>query len=352
LTCRSLAAGVAVAVTMVGLTSAPGAAAGVALAHGSVSGTVTSLDGSLVTVHTPGRRTGVVDTLTRAATKITRQDYPYVYGGGHSRAGVASVGIPGPGYNGRRRGYDCSGSVAAVLVAGGLWPAGTGVPNEAWMIRQLRDAHLIVKGAGKGPVEVTLYDDPGSHIFMNIDGRFFGTSDGEGSGNRRGGAGWLNDGAPDATAPWFKRYHFRPSALRGSLHSGHDVTFDLGTMAPLMEQLRMGEKLRVSYQERQSAKFIATTIRPPHGSTVSGTVSLIAIDGSTFTLQESGGHTRTFATATDPAALKLISLGEQVRVTYTRHGSQLNARLVTVPPGAGWPGAGGSDGDPRGHWGY
>jgi hypothetical protein len=259
---------------------------------------------------------------------------------------------PGPGYNGHRRGYDCSGSVAAVLVAAGLWPAGTGVPNEAWMIRQLRDAHLIVKGAGKGRVEVTLYDDPGSHIFMNIDGRFFGTSDGGGDANTRGGAGWLNDGAPDATTPWYKRFHFRASALRGSLHSGHDVTFDLGPMASLMDQLKVGERLRVSYQESKAAKFIATAIRPPHGSTINGTVSLIALDGSTFSVQQSVGHTRTFVTATDPMALKLISLGEKVRVTYTRHGSQLNARLVAVTSGGDWPGAGGSDGYPQGHWGH
>jgi hypothetical protein len=262
----SLAAGAAAAVAVVvlgvasGASARPGAHEG--LAHGSVAGQVTTLSGSLVTVHTSGRRTGVVDTLSQAATKITHEDYPYVYGGGHERAGVASVGIRGPGYNGHRRGYDCSGSVAAVLVAGGLWPAGSGVPNDAWMIRQLRDQHLIVPGAGRGPVEVTLYDNPGSHIFMNIDGRFFGTSDGGGGGNRRGGAGWLNDGAPDATAPWYRRYHFRLSALHGSLHSGHDVTFDLGDLTSLAGQLHVGERLRVGYRERQSGKFIATALSP------------------------------------------------------------------------------------------
>lgn len=264
---------------MVGLTLASGASARPGIAHGSLSGTVSNLGGSLVTIHTPGRRTGVVDTLSQAATHITRQDFPYVYGGGHSQAGVASVGIPGPGYNGRRRGYDCSGAVGAVLVAGGLWPAGTGVPGDAGMIRQLKDEHLILPGPGRGPVEVTLYDDPGSHIFMSIDGRFFGTSDGGGGGDKRGGAGWLNDGAPDATAPRYKRYHFRPSALRGSLDSGHDVTFDLGSLASLAGQLRVGQKLRVSYIERQSGEFMAVTVSPPHGSTSGGTVSLIASDG-------------------------------------------------------------------------
>ena len=334
---RSLTAGAAVGVAVVGFSLAASGVARTGIANGSVAGTVANLSGSLVTVHTPGRRAGVVDTLSQAATRITRQDFPYVYGGGHSRAGVASAGIPGPGYNGHRRGYDCSGSVAAVLVAGGLWPAGTGVPNDAWMIRQLKDAHLILPGAGRGPVQVTLYDDPGSHIFMSIDGRFFGTSDGGGGGNSRGGAGWLNDGAPDATAPWYRRWHFRMSALRGSLHSGHDVTFDLGGLASLAGQLHVGQAVRVSYTERQSGKLMAVSVRPPHGSTTSGTVSLIAIDGSTFTVQGPGGKSRTFSLATDSAALPLISLGDRVRVVYTRHGSTLNARLVTVTSGA-WPG--------------
>ena len=37
---------------------------------------------------------------------------------------------------------------------------------------------MIAPGVGKGPLEVTLWDHPTVHIFMNIDGRFFGTSDG------------------------------------------------------------------------------------------------------------------------------------------------------------------------------
>ena len=238
-----------------------------------------------------------------------------------------------------------------MLVAGGLWPAGTGVPGDAWIIRQLLDEHLILPGGAAGPVGVTLYDDPGSHIFMNIDGRFFGTSDGGGTGNRRGGAGWLNDGAPDATAPWYKRYHFRLSALRGSLRSGHDVTFDLGPLASLAEQLGVGQKLRVSYRERQSGEFMAVAIGPPHGATTSGTVSLIAPDGSSFTVQGAGGQTRTFSTVADPAAAALLAVGAQVSVVYTRHGSTLNARLVTVTSGGSWPGQGGSGAYPGHSWG-
>ena len=188
---------------------------------GSATGTIVTVSGNSFTIQTPGRRIGVVNAMTAAATRITTHDYPYVYGGGHAEAGTASIGMRGPGFNGRRRGFDCSGSVAAVLAAAGLWPAGGGVPSDAGIIAMLRSEGLIVRGVGKGPVAVTLYDHRGVHIFMNIDGRFFGTSDGAGGGNRRGGAGWLDDGAPDASRRVYKPYHFLPSVLRGSTSSGH-----------------------------------------------------------------------------------------------------------------------------------
>ena len=151
-----------------------------------VTGTITSTGSYSFTVQTPGRPTGVLAALTTAANKITAEDYPYVWGGGHGEAGIASVGEKGPGYNGKRRGYDCSGSVAAVLSGAGLWPAGAGVPNDAGVIQYLRQHGEIAPGAGDGPGEVTLYDDPGVHIFMNINGRFFGTSDGGGGGDKQG----------------------------------------------------------------------------------------------------------------------------------------------------------------------
>ena len=153
------------------------------------------------------------------------EDYPYVWGGGHATAGVASVGLRGgPGANGRRIGFDCSGSVAAVLAAGGLWPAGGGVPGDLGVIQQLLAEHLIAPGPGRTPTEVTLYDEPGVHIFMNINGRFFGTSDGAGGGSRKGGPGWLDDGAPDAYSRAFRQYHVLPGVLRDSTIYGHTYT--------------------------------------------------------------------------------------------------------------------------------
>lgn len=87
---------------------------------GSATGTVVAVSSSSFTIQTAGRRIGVVNAMSAAANGITRRDYPYVYGGGHAQAGTPSIGIRGPGYNGRRVGFDCSGSVAAVLASAGL----------------------------------------------------------------------------------------------------------------------------------------------------------------------------------------------------------------------------------------
>jgi hypothetical protein len=189
---------------------------------------VVAVGNSLVTVQTAGQRVGVINALVDAANAITAKDYPYVWGGGHAEAGVASIGERGPGYNGKRVGFDCSGSVAAVLAAAGLWTPGSGVPADNGIISQLRSEHLIAKGVGTAPDEVTLYDDPGVHIFINIEGRFFGTSDGGGGGDRKGGPGWLDDGAWDATNSAFRKYYFLESVLRNSTTYGNDYTFVLG----------------------------------------------------------------------------------------------------------------------------
>src|SRR5579863_6086801 len=64
---------------------------------GSATGTVITMSGNSFTIQTAGRRIGVVNAMTAAANRITARDYPYVYGGGHAAAGIASIGIKGPG---------------------------------------------------------------------------------------------------------------------------------------------------------------------------------------------------------------------------------------------------------------
>jgi hypothetical protein len=172
---------------------------------------------------------------------------------------VASVGTRGPGYNGHRKGFDCSGSVAAVLTAAGLWPAGASVPNDHWVIKELLQRHLIAPGPGTGAVDVMLYDNPGVHIFMSINGGFFGTSDGSGGGNSRGGAGWLYDGARYAWGTKYKRYHFVPSALTGGTGASQKLTFQIVDPA-IAAVPQPGQHVRVGYTKAASGALLVTAI--------------------------------------------------------------------------------------------
>lgn len=308
--------------------SAVSAASPRTVATGSATGTVTAISDNSFTIQTAGRQVGIVNALTAAANNVTKHDYPYVYGGGHAQAGIASRGLKGPGYNGHRVGYDCSGSVAAVLAGAGLWPAGSGVPNDAGIIATLRQERLIARGVGTGPVEVTLYDHPGVHIFMSIDGRFFGTSDGAGGGDPRGGAGWLDDGAPDASRRVYKAYHLLPSVLRSSTNAGHIVSFQLGAL-PSLPAVELGDTVQVSYSENSAGSLFPTSIAFPGATTTTGTVGSVADDGSSFTIQTGAGQTLTLSVA-DPSLIQDLVPGDAVQVTYTTSDSTLTARLVTI----------------------
>lgn len=194
--------------------------------------------------------------LRHTADAVTAGGYPYVYGGGHEHAGMGSIGIKGPGHDGRRLGFDCSGAVAAVLAGAGLWTPGSGVPADDGEIAQLRQEHLIASGTGT----VTLYDKPGVHIFMNIDGRSFGTSDGGGGSplNPHGGAGWLDDGAPDAASHAFRPYHLLPAALETSTVYGPTLSFR--SDAGLLGGLQLGDRVRVTYLQRGNGTLVAESI--------------------------------------------------------------------------------------------
>jgi hypothetical protein len=257
-------------VTLCALLAAPAALAraGTSLpspAAGSVRGTVVSLDWSELTVQAPGPRMSVLGALAHAADTVAAGDYPYVWGGGHALAGTASTGIKGgPGYNGTRIGFDCSGSVAAVLAGAGIWPAGTGVPGDAGVIAALRQGHLIARGAGVGPRTVTLWDDPGAHIFIEIATRFFGTSDGGAPSpeNPNGGPGWLDDGALDTLQHSYRPWHLVASALAGRVNVGRTVTVALtGALSDVAGELAVGDRVGVQYATRHRA-LVAVAVNP------------------------------------------------------------------------------------------
>jgi hypothetical protein len=319
--------------------------------HGTVTGRITYLSSSVVTIQTGGREMGVVNAMTRTANALSGRVYPYVYGGGHAEAGVASIGIRGPGYNGRRKGYDCSGSVAAVLAGGGLWAPGSGVPNDYGIVVQLLHEHLIARGVGKAPNAVNLYDDPNYHIFMSIDGRFFGTSDG-GGGNAKGGPTWLYDGAPDTYSHAYHAYHVLPSVLRNRTSYGHSYTFNTYRDPALMAGAELGDKVRLAYSEARNGAMTATAISWVGAISVTGTVTSLAPDGSSLTIQTPGNQTLTFATSQVPQLIQGVQVGDGVQISYTRSTSgQLIPHALTVtsqpaaqpPAGPTGPGYGGPD---------
>ncbi len=221
------------------------------------SGTLIGVARGSFAIEAPAGQMSAVNALSSAANLVTEGDFPYVYGGGHAQAGIASIGIKGPGYNGRRIGFDCSGSVAAVLSGAGVWQPTAGVPNDAGIIAELLQRHLIARGAGHGATEVTLYDDPGIHIFMNIDGRFFGTSDGDGGANPAGGAGWLDDGAPDATSHFYKKYHLLLPVLKGQTTFTRILTFQTGAHTSITHSLELGTNVHVGYTQAPSGRMTA-----------------------------------------------------------------------------------------------
>ncbi|MGH2862799.1 MAG: hypothetical protein ACRDLT_15030 [Solirubrobacteraceae bacterium] len=301
-----------------------------------MTGTLTSRGAYSFTLQTPGKASGVLAALTTAANKITAEDYPYVWGGGHGQAGIASVGEKGPGHNGKRRGYDCSGSVAAVLAGAGLWPAGAGVPNDAGVIRYLRQQGAIEPRAGGGLGAVTLYDDPGVHIFMNINGRFFGTSDGGGGGDRKGGPGWLDDSAWDAHSSRFRRYHFVPSVLKATTDAGYTLAFQFGADVDLPTSLPAGIKLRVVYKTTNQGTMVAQSVTPVGELTATGTVTTIAAGGTSFTIHRDSGPMLTLP-ATGQLTQTLLdgqlAVGDSVSVTYLTKPQRLVLALtVTAIP--------------------
>jgi Cu/Ag efflux protein CusF len=267
---------------------------------------------------------GRINAMIATANAIAADDFSYVWGGGHAEAGVAT-------HSGRLIGFDCSGSVAAVLAGAGLWPAGSPVPNDAGVIAQLRQERLIAPGPGNAPNAVTLYDHPGVHIFMNIDGRFFGTSDGAGGGSAKGGPSWLYDGAPDARDSAFKRYHLLPSVLHDSASYGHSLTFQVAKWQ-LVQGLRTGDKVKVSFRQRADGSLMATALTYAGAVTTTGTVLSVASDGSSVQLVTPAGPTLS-VTLSAGLASSGLELGAQVQVVYTTSNGRLTARALTVTAG-------------------
>jgi hypothetical protein len=184
------------------------------------------------TISTAGKPNDPLARMISYATALGARDYKYVYGGGHAHAGTPTGG-----------GFDCSGSVAAVLAAGGLWPKGGAVGSDLGLVQALESRGLIAGGPGSGPDQVTLYDHPGKTIEMSIDGRIYGVG-----GDAKGGPGWVDDSSVSKSD--LRQYHILPRALHAGRSDAYDVTFSYRltrAQYKISRELRVGAKVSLSY---------------------------------------------------------------------------------------------------------
>lgn len=251
----SAAAAVGLALTALGLGSASASAA-----TPTVTGTIVAVTPADFTIKTPGSTGGKLNEMVSYADKLKAKNYPYVYGGGHAKVGVAS--------GAHAKGFDCSSVVAAVLEAGGLWPKGTSVPGDTGVIHDLLAKKAIASGPASGPYQVALFDKPGEDIQMKINGRFFGTGVGS-----RGGAGWL-----DGTIgfPRYKEYHVLPSVLGERSADGNDMTFTFGNSASqetIATEITVGADVQVGYTEAGSSTIRAQSVKNIGGKPFNGITS-------------------------------------------------------------------------------
>jgi hypothetical protein len=166
----------------------------------SSSGTVNTA------LNTSGNQMTRIQAMLDAAQAIANSKLPYAWGGGHAKAGTPSQGGNSDGGNGATvTGFDCSGTVGAVLAAAGLITYGGPVDVSNLLPGQAN----AQDGPGQGAPEVTLYANP-AHIFMTINGRAFGTAGGT-TATPTGGADWIPGGTGDVSA--FSAYHFPMSVL-------------------------------------------------------------------------------------------------------------------------------------------
>ena len=224
-----------------------------------------------------------------------------MWGGGHDLAGVAGVGVRGPGHNGHRRGYDCSGSVAAVLAGAGLWPAGSGVPNDYGLIQYLARAGLIARGPGPAPNAVNLFDRA------------------------------------------YHRWHLLPGVLRDHVIYGHSYTFQTDPHPELLYGAEIGDTVRAGYLQWPTGSLGLQGLAYSGAATISGTVT--ALTGSSLTVQSAAGQTRVLDMSLVANLLSGVQTGAGVTLTYSRdlahqlipHALQITSPPPTAPPGPSPP---------------
>ena len=128
--------------------------------------------------------------------------------------------------------------------------------------------------------------------------------------------------------------------------NGHVVPLTVGPEVRNLDQVKVGDKVRVRYgealsltlkkegKEVPSAKSASETMRAPVGATPGGAVgeqvtviaNVIAVDTKTHQVTLKGPNRTVDLYVEDPEQLKLIKVGDQIEAVYTQ------AVAVTVEP--------------------
>jgi hypothetical protein len=209
----------------------------------TIKGTIIATRTYDFTIRTAGTPNDPLARMVSYATALGAKDYKYVYGGGHAHAGTPTDG-----------GFDCSGSVAAVLAAGGLWPKAGAVGSDLGLVQELK---------------VTLYDHPGKTIEMSIDGRIYGVG-----GDSKGGPGWVDDSLVSKSD--LREYHILPRALHASNADSNDVTFSYrltGAGYKISKELTVGAKVSLSYSNGSLAMLELNSITNVGGKPFRGSAT-------------------------------------------------------------------------------
>lgn len=130
-----------------------------------------------------GQRTRL-DVMISRASEISNKNYPYSFGGGHPHVGTPSMGTETETGGSLVNGFDCSGSVLAVLAAGGFVPTGSSFGTSG----EMGHVYGNIGEPGPGPKGkgITIYWNA-QHEWMTINGRYFSTGWNK---NPNSGAGW------------------------------------------------------------------------------------------------------------------------------------------------------------------
>jgi hypothetical protein len=156
-----------------------------------------------------GDNTTVINAILNAANAIDSKHYPYAWGGGHRQIGVASSGGNDDGGSGPVDiGFDCSGSVSAVMGAAQLMTT----PSAAIGFPSCLGSAATTGKDTSNSNSVNIYYCS-THVFMEINGRYWGTTAGGAQADAKGGPGWLSGPAPYATDPTYSVVHIKSATL-------------------------------------------------------------------------------------------------------------------------------------------